>query len=394
MQLTLHKYIFNEIWPTFLVSLFVAIFIILATRILSVTELVVNRGAQAGQMGRMLLYLVPEIIVFALPAATLMAVLVAFLRLSADSEIIAMKACGISLYQMLPPVVLLAIAGFLVALLMSVFTVPWGERSFRDLLFQIARSRADLGIKERVFCEPFDNVVFYVSHFSGRERLMKDLFVVDRRDPEATNTIIAKEGKILLQPGKKVITLRFTNGTIFVVDKSLAAARTIRFDTYDLNIGLEDIMAALQSRSKHASEMRVGELIKGINSSGKEDKILNDLKVKLYEKFAVPLAVFLMGIIGAPLGAHVRARGRSAGVGISLVIFLAYYISFAGMKNICYTGSIAPEIGMWLPDLFLLMACIYLLRRVSKEQSIHPLKGLRFGRVFSRRRSRAGEEKG
>jgi lipopolysaccharide export system permease protein len=376
VQLTLHKYIFNEIWPTFLVTLFVAIFIILATRMLSVTELVVNRGAQAVQMGRMLLYLVPDIIVFALPAATLMAVLVAFLRLSGDSEIIAMKACGISLYQMLSPVILISIVGFLAALILSVSTVPWGDRSFRNLIFQIAKSRADLGIKERVFCEPFDNVVFYVNHFSARERLMKDLFVVDRRDPETTNTITAKEGRILVQPGKKVITLRFRNGTIFMVEKTLEGARTIHFDTYDLNIGLNDIMAALQSRKKHASEMRVGELIKSINSSGKKDKAFYELKVKLYEKFAVPLAVFLMGMIGAPLGAHVRARGRSAGVGISLVVFLAYYISFAGVKNICDTGSLAPEIGMWLPDLFLLMGSIYLLRRVSREQPINFLRDL------------------
>ncbi len=370
-----------------LVSLFVAIFIILATRMLSVMELVVNRGAQAGQMGRMLLYLVPDIVVFALPAATLMAVLVAFLRLSADSEIIAMKACGISLYQMLPPVVLISFVGFLAALILSVSTVPWGNRSFRDLIFQIAKSRADLGIKERVFCEPFDDVVFFVNHFSGREHLMKDLFVVDRRDPETTNTITAREGKILVQPGKKVITLRFTNGTIFVVEKTLAAARTIRFDTYDLNIGLKDIMAALQSRRKHASEMRVGELMKRISSSGKGDKKFNALKVKLYEKLAVPLAVFLMGIIGAPLGAHVRARGRSAGVGISLVVFLAYYISFAGVKNICDAGSLAPEIGMWLPDLFLLMACIYLFRRVSREQSINFFRGLGIGREIPKRKS-------
>jgi len=393
MRLTLHKYIFNEVWPTFLVTLFVAIFIILATRMLSVTEMVVSRGAQVGQMGRMLLYLVPDIIVFALPAATLIAVLVAFLRLSADSEIIAMKACGISLYQLLPPVVLISIVGFLAALILSISSVPWGDRSFRNLLFQIAKSRADLGIKERVFCEPFDNVVFYVNHFSGRERLMKDLFVVDRRDPETTNTIIAKEGKILVQPGKKVITLRFKNGTIFMVEKTLEAARTIHFDTYDLNIGLNDIMAALQSRKKHVSEMRVGELMKRISSSGKGDKKINALKVKLYEKLAVPLAVFLMGIIGAPLGAHVRVRGRSAGVGISLVVFLAYYISFAGVKNICDTGYLAPEIGIWLPDLFLLMACIYLLRRVSREQSINFLRDLGIVHGLLKRKSPGREVK-
>ena len=372
--LTLYKYIFDEIWPTFLVSLFVAVFIILATRMLSIIELVVNRGAHAVQMGLMLLYLVPDIVVFALPAATLMAVLVAFLRLSADSEIIAMKASGISLYQMLPPVVLLSLVGFVLALLLNAFAVPWGNRSFKDMVFQIARSRADLGIKERVFSEPFDNVMFYVNHLSAHDHVMKDVFVVDRRDKTATNTIVAGRGEILADPNKRSITLRFRKGTIFVVEKTLASARTIRFETYDLHIGLQDIMAALQSRRKHASEMKVGELLKGIGSAEPTTRLYNKMKIKLYEKLSIPLAVFLMGLIGAPLGARIRARGRSAGVGISLAIFVAYYVSFTGVERICETGALAPEIGIWLPDIFLLLSCIYLLRRVSRERSINIFK--------------------
>lgn len=371
---TLHRYIFNEIWPTFLVSLFVAVFIILATRMLSIIELVVNRGANAGQMGMMILYLTPDIVVFALPAATLMAVLVAFLRLSADSEIIAMKASGISLYQMLPPVVLVSVGALLLALVMNGFAVPWGNRSFKDLVFQIARSRADLGIKERVFSEPFDNVMFYVNDISAHDHLMKDLFVVDSRDKTATNTIVASQGRILVDPDNRSITLQFRKGTIFVVEKDLASARTIRFDTYDLHIGLQDIMAALQSRRKHASEMQVGELIQQIEAGTENDNILNRLKIKLYEKLSVPLAVFIMGLIGAPLGARIRARGRSAGVGISLVIFVAYYVGFTAVERICETGALAPEIGIWLPDIFLLLSCVYLLRRVSRERSINIFK--------------------
>jgi len=374
MGATLYKYIFNEIWPTFVVSLFVAVFIILATRMLSIIELVVNRGAHAAQMGMMLLYLVPDIVVFALPAATLMAVLVAFLRLSADSEIIAMKACGISLYQMLPPVIVLSLGAFVLALFLNGFAVPWGNRSFKDLVFEIARSRADLGIKERVFSEPFDNVMFYVNHISAHDHVMRDLFVVDRRDKASTNTIVAKEGKILVDPDKRSITLRFKKGTIFIVDKSLESARTIRFDTYDLHIGLQDIMAALQSRRKHASEMRIGELLKGIETVSPKTKFYHKMKIKLYEKLSIPLAVFLMGLIGAPLGARLRARGRSTGVGISLAVFLAYYVSFTGVERVCETGALAPEIGIWLPDIFLLLSCVYLLRRVSRERSINIFK--------------------
>ena len=81
---------------------------------LSITDLIVARGVPVTQVARMVAYLLPDIVAFALPAASLIAVLLAFLRFSVDSEIIALKSCGISLYQMLPPVVLLSFLGLLI----------------------------------------------------------------------------------------------------------------------------------------------------------------------------------------------------------------------------------------------------------------------------------------
>ena len=134
MNLTLHKYIINEIWPTFLASLFVSIFIILATKMLSITDLIVSRGVHVAQVVGMVVYLLPDIIAFALPAATLIAVVVAFLRLSADNEVVALESSGISIYQMLSPVVVLSFFGLLIAVMVSVIAVPWGNRSFKNLV--------------------------------------------------------------------------------------------------------------------------------------------------------------------------------------------------------------------------------------------------------------------
>ena len=108
MNLTINKYIINEIWPTFLASLFVSVFIILATKMLSITELIVSQGVHLAQVIGMVVYLLPDIIAFALPAATLIAVVVAFLRLSGDNEVVALQSSGVSLYQMLSPVVVLS----------------------------------------------------------------------------------------------------------------------------------------------------------------------------------------------------------------------------------------------------------------------------------------------
>ncbi len=375
--MTLYKYIFNEIWPTFLVSMFISVSIILATDMLTITEMIVNRGVDVGDIIGMLVYLLPDIISFSLPAVNLIAVVVAFLRFSSDSEIIALKSSGISLYQMLPPVVVFSLLSFLLAIFISFIAIPWGNRSFKDLIFKIAQSEADLGIKERVFSEPFDNVVFYVNSFSSRERLMKDVFVVDRRDKAVTNTIIAKEARILLYPEERIIRLHFLKGTIFLVEKNLQSSKTIRFNTYDLNIGLQDIMAKLESRQENPNEMSTGELIRKSGKVSKGDKQYNKIMIELLERFSLPLAVFLMGMIGVPLGAQIRARGRSTGIGISLAVFSIYYILLGGTRNICTTGIIPPAMGVWIPDLFLLMCCVYLFRRVAHERPINFLASLR-----------------
>ena len=382
--MSLYRYILREIWPTFLASLFVFIFIMMAARMLSITELIVTRGVHASQVAGMVLFLLPDILTFALPAVTLMSVVVAFLRLSADSEIIAMKSSGISLYQMLPPVITFSLVAFFACLAISAFAAPWGNRSFKDLLFKIAETKADLGIKERVFCEPFGDLVFYVNSFSRQERVLKDVFVVDRRDQEMTSTIVSDEARIITRPAERTITLLFLRGTIFLVEKDLESSRTIKFNTYALNIGLKDVLADLASRRKAPHELSPGQLISQLKSTPETDKEYNRIMRELLEKLSIPLAVLLMGIIGVPLGAQIRGRGRSAGIGLSLMVFSMFYLFLMIIRSVCSAGVVSPVIGVWIPDFFLILSVIYLLRRASDERPIHLLP--RFSFLWKRTR--------
>jgi len=190
------------------------------------------------------------------------------------------------------------------------------------------------------------------------------------RDPMFVNTIIAEHGIILFHPEKRSVTLQFTKGIIFITSRDMLANRTVKFRVYDLTIGLTDIMNNLRSIRKKPKEMYIGELIEQVKTLPENSVKYNQTITELCERFSIPIAVFLMGIIGAPLGAQIKARGRSSGIGISIVIFFIYYMSMAGARTICETGAISPFIGPWISDIFLAGCAVYVMRLASTERSI------------------------
>jgi lipopolysaccharide export system permease protein len=346
---------------------------------LPILDLLLNRGVSGAHVLGIMLYMLPEVALFVLPAASLMAVVVGFLRLSGDSEIVAVFSSGISLYQLLPPVIILSAVGFFVALATTTLAVPWGNRAMADLAFRVAETTPDLGIKERVFSEPFDDLHFYVGGFSSREKEMRDVFVVDRRDPALMNTIVAKRGAVVSHPTDRAIVVHFEEGTIFTVGRDLAVARTIAFKTYDLSIGIKDIFAALSGRKKKPREMSVSELVLRVRESGKGDPNRNEYLAELVEKVTLPFGVFLMGLTGVPLGAQMRLRGRGKGIAVSLLVFIFYYVFMGGMRNVCEAGGMHPMVGLWLPNVFLLASCCYLMRRVAAGRPLVWGQGAKIG---------------
>ena len=369
----LFKYISREVWSIFFVSLFIFTFIIMATRMMGITELLINQRINPTQVFKIILSFMPKVILFSLPAASLMCVLLGFLRLSSDNEVIALHSCGISLYQMLPAVIVFSLASCLIAAFISVNAIPWGSRSYKKVIFQIVNSKADVVIKERVFFEPFDDVVFYINNYSAKEKLMKDLFVVDKRDSSMINTIVAKKGRIFSGQSGGIVTIYFIDGTIFTVDRNLDEARTIKFETYNMTIDLKDILSSYVSKEKEPDEMSLGELIVALKNKTGDINKDNQIGIRLFEIFSIPIAIFLLGIIGVPLGAHVRASGRTKGIIISLIVFLFYYISLMIVRYLCEIKDFPPSAGAWIPDFFLIITTIYLLQRVANDRSVKPI---------------------
>ena len=367
MKKIINIYIFKEMIPNFTTSLFVFTFLILAGRVLKLTEWMVNHGIALSQVLLITLYTLPYVLFFTLPMATLLASLIAFSRLNEDNEIIALKSSGISLFQILPPVVAFSITSYLFASLVAIYLFPIGNHSLTRLLFEVAQVNTSIGIKQGVFNDTIPNIVLYANHISAKDRTMEGVFIFDERDPNLSNTIIARRGKISSDPKQMSINLHLIDGSSFMVSKDLDSSRRLKFRSYDLNIELEDIMHKFSSRMKGEKEMSISELRRQLKETKKGTVKHNILTIEFQRKFSIPLACLLLGLIGLPLGLMVKAKGRSWGVALSIAIFMIYYILLTAADSLGETGKLNPLLAIWIPDMVLGATTFLLFWRMTGE---------------------------
>ena len=366
------RYLFMEMLGPFFVTLIVATFVLFIAKVIELTNMVVSRGVGLDVVGRLLLYVIPYFLAHSIPMATMLAVLLGFMRLSSDNEITALKSAGVSMKQLLLPVVALATITWAITASFSMWAMPWGQHKFENLVFEVAQRRADLALKERVFLDAVKGLVIYVNRLPAPGS-MESIFIVDERDRSKTYTVVAKRGKIFPAKDDK-ITIRLYDGTIHNVAKDRKTAQNARFKTYDVAIDASYLSKA-QRDGKHAKEMYVGELFEEMKKYEPGSRKYLKAEIELQQKFALPMACFIMALIALPLGTHWKS-GRSWGVGIGLVVFLGYYLIFSLSWNLGDTGNYPPIIGVWLPNVLFGLIGLELFRRELKEKPFPLLDSL------------------
>jgi len=168
-------------------------------------------------------------------------------------------------------------------------------------------------------------------------------------------------------PTKMSINLHLTDGSSFMVSKDLDSSKKLQFKTYDLRIELADIMSRFSSRMKGEKEMSISELRSHLKKAKKATVKYNILAIELQRKFSIPFACLLLGLIGFPLGLSMRAKRRSWGIALSIVIFVVYYILLSAADSLGETGTLNPVVAMWIPNMVLGAATVILFWRAARE---------------------------
>jgi lipopolysaccharide export system permease protein len=353
MPRIIYRYILKEICLVFGISLVTFTFILLVAKIFTFTDLVVNKGVSPVVLIHLIGYKLPYFFVFTFPMSILMATLVTFLRLSHDHEITALKASGVSLTQLLPPVLMLSVFAHLITTFMAVYLIPEGNRAFKGLVDELTQQKAYVGITPRIFIDDFDGLVLYVNSVDTSGRYLEKIFIADERDPGLSHAIIAQKGVVMGNAQTKGLALRLSDGEIHYDSKDLKNTDTVQFNTYELSLDLTQSAKSSGPGELGESEMRLKELWEEIQKVETKDVKYNMLVMEFHEKFSVPFSCLILGFIGLAIAVQSKAYGFSAGVAMALGVFLVYYVLLSAAKSFGESGAIPPALGMWMPNLLL-----------------------------------------
>jgi lipopolysaccharide export system permease protein len=404
----LSRYILLESVVFFGISLFAFTGILLTMRMLRFAGLVVNKGVEFSQIATVFLAIVPTFLEIAIPLATLLGIMLAFARMSGDSEIVVMRASGVSLHQLFRPVLLFGVVAAFTSLFVSLQLSPWGFQVLSRSFFEIARSKSSAGLDEGVFNKMGDLTLYAekIDHQTGK---LQNVLIDDKRQKDNRRIVTAINGTLLPDEEQEHIILDLNNGMIHEVINGKYVMTA--FITTTIVLDPQDMYGSDDKSDKSGREMHLDELHSEIakykallisaqnpapapipvfgpqpkptavasdNTSVKDipipelKKKISKLQTEAIRRFSMPFASFILALLGMPLGVQPPRTQRAWGVGLSGLLGMFVFIFYYGLLSIGIMlgerGSLNPIIGLWLPNLLSLAMGIFFIYKINSEQ--------------------------
>lgn len=389
------RYILREISSPFALGLALFTFFLVIDRIYHLTELVITRGVPFHLVIQLLIFTLPAFLAHTLSMALLVAVLLAGGRLAGDMEIVAFKAAGVSLGRLLRPVL---VAGVVIALATAALTLvvnPMANAEFQRQLYEMLRTRAVSGLKERVFNTSFGNVVIYVEDISASQVALRGMLVSDERDPKLTRIITAREGRLLTDEDTRRVTLRLIDGAVNEGDvvpadpprvdtndlpppggaASAARYRYTLFSIYDMTLTVASPLTGTRVDKPEkdlgftALRRRIGELSHDAHGRA-------PYEAEWHKRFALPLAALIFVLVGFPLAVRSHRGGRSVALVGSLAILVSYYVLMTSLEGMALRERIPAWLAIWTPNILFAVIGLALLAATAREWRVPSLRVL------------------
>jgi lipopolysaccharide export system permease protein len=367
------RYLLRELVPPFFIGVLIFTFLLLMSQILRLMELIINKGVAAGAILRLVLYLLPSILVLTVPMSVFLATVVTFGRLSAENELTALKTGGFSLLRLSLPVAVFSVAAWALTSWLIISALPAGNRAFRTSMFEIVRTKASVGLQEKIFNVDFEGLVIYVNRLPRTANpVMEGIFISDarpekRQPPGEPITIVAERGWLITDASSNNIVFRLENGGIHALSRDFTTYQHTSFRTHDLNLSLGDDAVENLSLPKGLREMTLGELrakIAEYRGLGVKQWAPH---VEIHKKFSIPFAAIILGFLGVAMGVLFRRGEKLVSFALSIAIAIIYYVFLLAGEPLGKQGRLSPFWAMWAANIFFGAATAVLFRKVMAE---------------------------
>lgn len=318
---------------------------------------------------RLFSYLFPNIFLYSIPMAAMMGVTIGFARLSSDSEILALKASGISMFKIIPPVIIVTGVIALFTAFFSMKLIPLSEIAMKQLTYQLLKEKVNKGIKPHVFTEALGDVVVYVDEIDKATGNWTNVWVSDMRGASTPTITMASYGRMESNIEDMNVTIVLNQGSLH--KPSNENAQIVEFDQYRINIPLKP-PSSRATKLKKRNVLSMGELLEASKDENESLKSRRALLIEFHKRIVLPAGCLLISLIGLPLGLQARPGKKAIGIQAGLGIFILYYILFTIGKSMAEDATLPIGIAMWAPNLFFFFLAVFWIYRVSNEQTLIP----------------------
>ncbi|OQY25788.1 MAG: LPS export ABC transporter permease LptF [Desulfobacteraceae bacterium 4572_35.2] len=364
------SYIAREVITPFILGIILFTFVLLLSRLLKLIELIVDKGVPFAEIFAIFASLVPSFFVITVPLSFLLAIIIAFGRLSADSEIVAMKAAGLSLYHLAQPVVILSLFVCLFTAGLTFYGEPYGRANLRQQLIDMAFSKAAVAVTPQVFNEEIEGLVLYANKVEPETGQLSGVFISDNRMGATPSVITARRGLIYPDKVDGKLLMHLEQGAIHRLQqqKDQDSYQLVHFDRYDINLSLSDQASKGDVKALKAQEMTTVQLLKQIKQPDEEKKL--DYTVELLERAILPLSPLIFSLVAIPLGIRSHRSNKGGGFAVALFVFLTYYLLLSMSKTMVIENGWPLLVTMLSPTVVFFLFSGALLYFAAKEQQM------------------------
>ncbi len=369
----LDRYVLRECFSPFALGVLVFTFMLLINLMFRLAEMIIQRDVPAATMLQVLALNLPNILVLTIPMALLFGVLIAIGRLSSDSELVAMRASGISLFALYRPVMLFSTVATLLTGWLMLVAMPQGNSMAEAKYSEILARSVNKQVQAGVFYDGLSEKTLFV--FDVTDEGWERVFFTDALPTGEHEVVVARNARVQVVGDGSRMQIHFQGTTRHTVDLNDPDAQYLVAREDRLSAVLADDLLKRQARSQELAfrspkSMNIAELRQWQELPNRKARERRVADVEIHQKFAIPAACLVFGLFAVPLGFNNRRGGSSSGFAMSIPIILVYHVLQSNGEGAALEGTMQPWLAMWLPNFVFLVAGLFLLWRKNGDKSL------------------------